>query len=384
MKDTKLKYDIGEVAQSASPSGKTADELKETKRNQKKSLIKIGAMGIFLIVMIIFASIAWFAANTTTEISGMGIKSQGLRYTIESIENGNDGAFYDPFHEDIRGTDASNAVWQMTAEDNMDNFSGESKGISPGSKGQISFYVTPNADVELDFHFTITGYKAVYKDKLSEEGEKVKDNDGNVVQEFDKMEEITDESLKNSIAGHIMLFSDRSGRGTDADPYVYSGLIATNEDMERVLESQEFTLAKGKKKVTIYWVWPNTLSTLVDARNCPEKYMKVTQAPFTAVSDTNDTRKAIEENIVTYPQYYMKRVERIVDEDTKVVSYVVKDEPLVNSENDPIALSQSVIEGRYDVYGDLYDQMDNDIGMGVGYLLIRLSVTEHTDVEPEG
>ena len=36
MKDTKLKYDIGEVEQSASQSILTVDEIAEKKKNQKK------------------------------------------------------------------------------------------------------------------------------------------------------------------------------------------------------------------------------------------------------------------------------------------------------------------------------------------------------------
>ena len=57
MKDTKLKYDIGEVEQSASQSSQAVDELAEKKRNQKKSLIKIGAMGILTLILLIFSSL---------------------------------------------------------------------------------------------------------------------------------------------------------------------------------------------------------------------------------------------------------------------------------------------------------------------------------------
>ncbi len=57
MKDTKLKYDIGEVEKTASPSSQSVDELSEKKRNQKKSLIKLGAMGVLIAVTIIIGSL---------------------------------------------------------------------------------------------------------------------------------------------------------------------------------------------------------------------------------------------------------------------------------------------------------------------------------------
>ena len=56
MKDTKLKYDIGEVEQSASQSSQAVDETAEKKRNQKKSLIKLGAMGVLIAATIIIGS----------------------------------------------------------------------------------------------------------------------------------------------------------------------------------------------------------------------------------------------------------------------------------------------------------------------------------------
>lgn len=78
MKDTKLKYDIGEVEQSASQSSQAVDELAEKKRNQKKSLIKMGTMGILTLILLIFSSLSWFTMNTQVESGGMSIKSQGI------------------------------------------------------------------------------------------------------------------------------------------------------------------------------------------------------------------------------------------------------------------------------------------------------------------
>ena len=67
MKDTKLKYDIGEVEQSASQSSLTVEEKKEKKRNQKKSLIKMGAMGVLTLILLIFSSLHMQIKQMTAE-----------------------------------------------------------------------------------------------------------------------------------------------------------------------------------------------------------------------------------------------------------------------------------------------------------------------------
>lgn len=53
----KTKYPIGELPLSASQSSQAVDEIAEKKRNQKKSLIKLGAMGVLIAVTIIIGSL---------------------------------------------------------------------------------------------------------------------------------------------------------------------------------------------------------------------------------------------------------------------------------------------------------------------------------------
>ncbi len=111
---------------------------------------------------------------------------------------------------------------------------------------------------------------------------------------------------------------------------------------------------RGKNQETqidIYWVWPNTLSKLVNA-----SASGVTEVPFCSDNDAyecNSYTKIIE-NIESYPNYYLKGTS---SEDT---------------------ITASNIGAHYISYGDMYDQGDNEIGMRVHYLLIKLSVTERT------
>lgn len=67
MSENKTKYLIGEQPQSASPDSLTADELAEKKRNQKKSLIKLMAMGVLIAVTIIIGSMHMLMKQMTAE-----------------------------------------------------------------------------------------------------------------------------------------------------------------------------------------------------------------------------------------------------------------------------------------------------------------------------
>ena len=67
MKDTKIKYHYGKLPQSASLSSQTANQIDENKRNQKKSLVKLGAMGVLITMTIIIGSLHMTIKQMTAE-----------------------------------------------------------------------------------------------------------------------------------------------------------------------------------------------------------------------------------------------------------------------------------------------------------------------------
>ncbi len=347
MNDNKSKFPIGELAQSASSSSPKVDELAEKKKNQKKSLIKIGAMGILTLILLIFSSLSWFTQNRETSVDGMQIVAGGPNYDILVLENGFDGLYYEDYHSLVQ--DQSAVVWQMVADNNMGNYSNSlsNPGIKPGSCGVVSFYVKPYVDtVDLSFNFELLGYKY----------------DKDVVNAADKMQLLdSDESPALFLNGHILLFEERTGE--TEDDFVYSKPILSNEDMQRVISKNTYTRKANDAptQVDIYWVWPTTLSKVIDARGCTK--ISVTEEPFTnktAYSEQSSTSAYSEvvDNIRAYPDYYCKGVSR--------------------PENANDRLDPNDIVKDYDKYGDYYDQADNDIGMGVNYILLKLSVSEVT------
>nr|MCR5630304.1 hypothetical protein [Eubacterium sp.] len=93
MNNKKNEYPIGEQLQSASPDSQIADELAEKKRNQKKSLIKLGAMGILIAATIAMGSLSWFTQNRTVNTTGMGVSVKAGLFELKAIENGKEGLY---------------------------------------------------------------------------------------------------------------------------------------------------------------------------------------------------------------------------------------------------------------------------------------------------
>ena len=146
------------------------------------------------------------------------------------------------------------------------------------------------------------------------------------------------------------------------------------------MESKSYTGIGTKNQVDIYWVWPNTLSNIVDATSCEK--MVVIETPFTSGNDYS----AIVTNIETYPEYYLK-----MDGENSTNGSGTNTGNSSGSSNTgnssgssngsgttgPGEVSRAVIARDYDIYGDYYDQADNDIGMGVNFILLKMSVSEN-------
>lgn len=318
------------------------------------SLIKMSIPLVLCTVVFCLASVAWFAKNTSVKGSGMTIVAADPKYVISVLDSGNNGKYYDKYHILVR--DPSAIVWQMTADNNMDNDEDSStNGIHPGSYGVISFFVTPKVEsVNLKFTFEIVGYVS---GETGEEGSK----------------EITMTSLEQSdvpakyLNGHLLLFGGRTTNTLEDGSSVitYSDPILSNKDMMRVIDSKTFSGVNTPTRVDIYWVWPRTLSTLVDARGCQN--VKVTVAPFTE----GDAYGNIVENILSNPGFFLK--------ETSITEPSAGSGEGENTESGPsqgASLTEEIIASEYQRYGDYYDQADNDIGMGVDFILLKLSVEE--------
>lgn len=317
---------------------KFKDEEEQRLQDQKKRLFKIGSLLVILMVMFIFASIAWFTMSREVDTGGMGMETSSPTYEISPIENGSNGKYYD-YYSIIHAQSSEDAlVWKMTNDSNMNNYSVNDEGIEPKSHGKISFIVTPKVEqqIELTFELEIIGYLCT-----SNEGS------GSSGTEDVTLSLVTSESVKNYLNGHILLFEDYE-EDEGYEDGKYSGPITSNANMKRVFKKY-FQGKNIGEQVDVYWVWPEHLSNLVNAYDGTS----VSKKPFLDIN--SDDYEAVLNNIITYPQYYLKGN---------------PSDPLMNN------LTEQKIKDDYITYAGLYDGADNDIGTGVNYILVRLSVVD--------
>ncbi len=326
----------------------------EEKRKQKKRVVKLCLLMMLIAFVIVFTGIAWFAMNREAGTSGMGVKAKGQSFEITNISGSRDGIFKNPFHDEVHEDGA--LYWQMTSTNNLKNYDESvdedhpgDQGIHPGTEGVISFNVIPKKDsVNLNFDFEIIGYQESNIDVNNTSDDDT--DDRLVMTPLSELSGGEGSTAQNLLNGHILLFEHRSGTPGN---YVYSKPICSNADMHRIMNR---TVTKNNEneasQIDIYWVWPNTLSTIVDA-----SASGVSTSPFCIDNDAYqyNSYTAVKTNVETYPHYYLKGASSSDN---------------ISAEND--------IGAHYSYYGDMYDQGDNEIGMRVHYMLIKLSVTEGT------
>lgn len=330
-------------------------QLEEAKENAKEdrdrrriALIKFGSMAVLAAAIVIFASIAWFTMNKEVETSGMGVSVGSDSYQIVPLD-GITSIYQDYYNYMPSGQDTS-MVWKMTAENNMENYTGDA-GISPGSFGTISFYVKPrDASVNLDLSFEIVGYK--YSETTQAAAE-----EGQDPVTTKSMTRVSNK-LQGYLAGHIFLFETRTPVYDDPESenkkiisYMYSDPILSTKDIAKVISNRTFYKTDENTPVNIYWVWPKTLSTLVDAT----ENTYVTIEPFCE----NAAYTAVVNNVTTYPVRFLYQYS-----DTETT------------------LTASLLSSQYETYGDLYDRADNEIGLNVSYITLKMTTTETAQTTP--
>ena len=363
--------EINAVEQAAqSPEQNDPDDEKERKRRLKGSLIKFGSIIVFAFIVFIFATLSWFASNTSVSGDGMGVSIANDNYqivplTTDTANNPGLASIFEQYHiGDSKSSDA--LVWNMTSLSNMDNYDANDDGIGPGSYGELAFYVKPrDTSIDLDLRFSIKGY--AYTPETT--------NAGGETTAQEAMTPVSAE-LNGYLAGHIFLFRNRTivykqenGHDTDtiskiiySDPILQEPVAEGETDtapLEKVIQAETFTKANENTPVTIYWVWPRTLSTLVYAADNDS----VSIEPFcywdpndpNPANANDDTYAKIKGNITNYPTHYLY--------DYTPAEGVTWTADSINSNN-------------YDEYGSKYDKADNEIGKNVSYITLKMTTNE--------
>ena len=366
MNDNKSKFPIGELPQSASSSSPKVDELAEKKKNQKKSLIKMGAMGILTLILLIFSSLSWFTMNTQVESGGMSIKSQELLYTIEPVPSPYVVGIYDDDTKSgtfVRNTllsgaskDSSVLTWTITNDTvttdpetnkatvnkgkNIGNgpATGYEGGISPGSSGELQFKFIPSRSVDAELTFYLYAYSVDYDDQGNEDKSTIA-----LIGENSTMDR---QLAKNLLNGHILLFENY-----DSNTGKYSDLISA-DDFQRVM-SETYTQETTE---SVYWVWAETLAELVldDTNNAHKKNLRGKKS---LCADQSDIVKLLKNN----PAWFLLDPETPNRTWTEFTSTTAD------------ATVVSTINSNYSLYSAYYNEADQCIGTNVAYLLLDMT-----------
>ncbi|MCR5021792.1 hypothetical protein [Ruminococcus sp.] len=392
MNNKNLKYNIGELAASASISNEKAEELRETARNRKKALIKLGAMMILILIMIIFGTISWFTMNTQVGSSGMGISTSTLPFILKT--KGYYGYYDDRLPEEYKklyddqatagypnnnnsGTlttaDGTSIQWLITSDYNTKNYvlstsDDDDKGIRPGSGGEMKFWIASkgNSSVRVSFKIDIKPYITEYQLKPKENDE---DPDEIYINPDTKQPVETGvvsiagnseyADIESYIKSHIVFFKKRTPHYKTVedqeeqvlDYYTYSDLIPISENFNLVyddvndeyINTLDFTFDNENNEYkdepfSIYWVWPETLAEAV-----------LPDGKHHALCSDNE----ILEKLIENPSQYLK--------------------DYTSADVDNNELNADTITRYYSKLSLKYNNADQDIGDTIGYLLLELS-----------
>lgn len=239
---------IEAASKSAEAYRQTADaHVQELKDFWKRFAVS----GLFVIaaVIIIFACLAWFAANNRVQATTSSLSAQGATFTVTAEGEGASGAHVGYYERedrtegekaDIEGLSTKHSM-TVTLNSNLNN--NDQGGLYPGARGVITFTVTPLTTNLQGVTIDISRILKLADNTVIDDG--VESNEENALLKLTK--------------GHLLFF-----RGMNNDGF-YSGRVI---DSKIVLQRKDFC-EEGSSATTmpvtvhLYWVWPEYIQNFV-------------------------------------------------------------------------------------------------------------------------
>ena len=230
---------------------------------------RFAVSGLFVIavVVIIFASLAWFASNRGVDASTSTISAKAGRFSIEGVagEESAQVGYYERFSTDTSAKPKglqSNDSMKVSTTFNLNNYDGGS--LRPGSSGKLQITITPVATNVGNITITlerIVEMRTVYKDKsgTTAESSSVSGESAASSSTTDDGKTIPSQAdLEDLFRGHIVFFKEKSN-GYYSDP-ILDDTLTVKADQFCKSGSSETT---QPVTITLYWVWPSQFSSFV-------------------------------------------------------------------------------------------------------------------------
>ncbi len=228
---------------------------------------RFAVSGLFVIavVIVIFASLAWFASNSGVSGTTSTISAKAARFGIEGYSGSEtaDVGYYE--RSSTSGTEKptnlqSNDSMKVSATFNLNNYDGGS--LRPGSSGELQITVTPVAKNLGDVKISLERIVEMRSDaKAAAEAANNSGNDTSTTSStsiYAGKTIPTENELEALFRGHIVFFRSFTG-GYYSDPVLDDSLT---------IQASQFagdgsTETTNPVTVTLYWVWPSQFSSFV-------------------------------------------------------------------------------------------------------------------------
>lgn len=266
-------------------------EEEERREYIHKKIFKIGSIALFLLVMFIFASIAWFTMNRETSTSGMSMTVDGAPFEL-AVTGNNEGAIsyiqtgkgenatYDEgtllndmtgginagdgsvdtysYINDVENRTTDTGSFYTTGSDDLikwrlnSTYNATDDGLGPASCGEFTFYVIPkrSGNLTVTCSLKLEGYAATVN-----QNENKTFNASNL--RLLESDDVNYEAV-TYLNSHLLFFTGRTGEGTAANPYRYTGLV----DKDEIPLTFNNCTVDVLEPVTLYWVWANTFADM--------------------------------------------------------------------------------------------------------------------------
>ena len=306
-------------------------DSEEEKKKRKLLIIKIIPVAVLAFILIA-VSLAWFTIDKALDLDSFGMKSVDSPLEPKTVGSANvlkaeilDSNDYSKVSDGSNITsDENNKIYWL-----LDEESGMTNGINPGSHGKLTFYVIPkqSGEMEIRFKLGITGY--------------AENKNGDSV----SYEKVTDENVTNSPNGHIMFFEKYDG-----STHTYSDFLS-DETFTRTFKDCK---ADVPQEVNVYWVWPNTLGQIL---------MKSTDENLTEKNVLFDDDS---EERLNFAEYIKGNLSLFLSGDADKEQNKKAIENILNGDKYSTAQLSSL--------SSMYNDADEKIGTKVQYILVELNV----------
>ena len=291
----------------------STEELHEQIENDKKQAKRSTVFAMTALIAIIILCIAWFVANNrvsgsssavSANDSGMELGSEGGAGIHDDVlknilgSDGEHGFWYRlPAQlQQFFGTSSSHTAvnwllndqskignysnsqtdWESYWQNHTDNKTRRDEAIEPGSSGNLTFYVVPKQDGDVQFHLNLN----VLPYKANDSG-------------YTEVTSENDSVSKNFVDGHFLFFLEKNEEGGKSFQWI--------EDSN--LEIEIADAKKGEKySYTIYWCWPQNFAEFV--LKSGDMYLNESAPLLSGYTNGPDIRCSIVNDMCQNPQKY--------------------------------------------------------------------------------